>query len=287
MENVFTLHKPVSPAPLFLDSPHSGVHYPADFGFSCAPHLLRQSEDMFLDKLIADMPRENIGTLTAHIARSYIDVNRARDDIDPALVTGRLPFTPRPTERSYAGHGLIRSVCRGQQVYTAPLPPETVLARIANVYDVYHAALSAALQELHTAHGRVFLINCHSMPSGIFKHLLPWGARKHTDIVLGDMGGNACDAYFVNQLAARFRAKGYSVAHNDPYRGVEIVQRWGRPREGFHAVQLEINRALYMDEENFVLLPRFAQLKADLENIFCAMRDEIIQDTAEERLAAE
>lgn len=285
----FTLHAPASTdAPLFLDSPHSGAHYPADFHFICDARSLRQTEDMYVDALLSNAPHLGIGLLQANVARSYIDVNRARDDVDFHLVDGALPFTPRPTERSLAGHGLIRHLCRGQNVYELPLAPHTIMQRIEGVYDVYHHALERALADIHRLHGHVFLINCHSMPSPTSQpHSLWQASRAPADIVLGDRDGIACDPLFVSELARLFRAKGYLVAHNDPYRGVEIVRRWGRPREGFHAVQLEISRRLYMDEENLVPHTRFETFRTDLEHVLQGIKNWVLAYGQEEQLAAE
>jgi N-formylglutamate deformylase len=244
-------------SPLVLDSPHSGTFYPADFHFICPQFWLQQTEDSFVDRLFADAPSFGIPLLKAHFTRSYIDVNRAVDDISPALVAGDMPFALQPSQRSLNGYGLIRSLCRGQHVYAGKLTAHDVMQRIEQCYYPYHSALQNLLNDAYRAYGAVWHINCHSMPSRFVTETRP-------DFIVGDRDGTSAEPAFTQHIIMLLQRMGYTVAHNDPYKGVEIVGRYGRPRAGSHSIQLEINRALYMDEELLEPSAQFTQLKQNM-----------------------
>lgn len=281
MQPTFEILRPAGESlPLVFDSPHSGAHYPDDFHFICPQHWLRQTEDRFVDQLFSGAPLHGACLLKAHITRNYIDLNRAVDDLDPVFIDGTLPFHCDPTERAISGYGLIRHLCRGQKVYAGRLTAADVMHRLDTCYYPYHAALQNMLRDAQAAHGAVWHVNCHSMPSSVFN-------RKRPDFILGDRDGTSSEYAFVKAITGMLQAMGYSVTHNDPYKGVELVRRSGLPREGFHSVQLEINRALYMDEETLVPLEQFSALKTDMARL-CAMLKEWVAGRLEpQRMAAE
>lgn len=280
----YTLLEPVSaPTPLVLDSPHSGRRYPDDFIYACPLPLLRQTEDSYVDELIAGATHIGAAVLVAEFPRCYIDANRAEDDIDPALLGDVWPSTLRPSERTLLGLGLVRRLCRsGVPVYKAPLPAAEVHHRIARYYRPYHAALDAVLDNRLKAFGACYLVNCHSMPDAGAESR----ASRRPDFVLGDRSGTSCDISFTRLACNLLQDMGYSVALNDPYKGVEIVRRHGQPQRGRHALQLEINRRLYMNELTLEKTANFARLQHDLKAFFEALTQDIVGGMAQP-LAAE
>ncbi|MDX1921849.1 MAG: N-formylglutamate amidohydrolase [Alphaproteobacteria bacterium] len=269
-----------SAAPLVLDSPHSGSMYPEDFHYIVPQFWLRQTEDSYVDELFSFAPSLGATLMKANFTRSYIDVNRAIDDLDPTMISGTLPFALEPTERSFAGYGLIRHLCRGQAVYANKLSAEEIQKRLQECYTPYHALLKKLINDVHSQFGAVWHINCHSMPS----HM---AVKARPDFILGDRDGASSEPEFIHVLTDAIKRLGYSVAHNDPYKGVEIVHRYGHPRAGFHSVQLEINRALYMDEETLERSANFAVLKRDLAKIIQDIKSWIAQRGEPEQMVAE
>lgn len=270
--------------PLVLDSPHSGSFYPADFHFICPKSWLRQTEDAHVDQLFAFAPALGIALLKANFTRNYVDVNRAEDDLEPSLLQGTYHHGLKPTERSRAGHGVIRHLCRGQPLYAEKLSLEQVRVRLAQCYHPYHAALKKLLQERQQAWGSVWHINCHSMPSKPFSE---FARQALPDFVLGDRDGASCDPTFTHRIAEVLQGQGYRVAFNDPYKGVEIIRRYGWPRSGFHSLQLEINRALYMDEENLQPHEGFARLQTHLQQMLITLHAWIMERHTAHKMAAE
>lgn len=256
--------------PLVVDVPHAGRTYPTDFRYTCPYPLLRQAEDAYVDELVAGATAHGIPIVAALFPRAMIDVNRALDDLDPALVDGVWPEPLQPTERTLQGLGLIRRMCRGGvPMYDAPLPLAEIDQRIRQFYTPYHRQLNKQLRATQQRCGEVWLINCHSMPSRGLEDRN--GNSRRADFVLGDREGQSCPAFFTQQAASILRALGYSVAINDPYKGVEILRRYGQPKRQSYALQLEINRALYLDEEKVERLPTMERLKSDLTEFFGRM----------------
>lgn len=265
---IIRITEPDGPAsPLVLDVPHAGRVYPEDFHFSCPLPLLRQTEDAYVDELVAGAVRQGATLVTAEFPRALIDVNRAINDLDPAVVDGVWPEPLDPSDKTLQGLGLVRRMCRsGVPMYDAPLSLAEIDQRLRQFYYPYHRHLARVLRQTQQRHGEVWLIDCHSMPSTRFD-----GSPMNADFVLGDRDGTSCDPGFL-QLALQFlRDLGYRVAINDPYKGVEIVRRYGQPQKRCYAMQLEINRGLYMDEENVALLPQMQALTKDLEHFFARM----------------
>lgn len=260
---------PGAQAPLVIDVPHAGRTYPLDFRYACPYALLRQTEDAYVDELVGGAVRHGAAMLTALFPRALIDVNRALDDLDPAVVDGVWPEPLQPAERTLQGLGLVRRLCRGGvPMYDAPLPLVEVDQRLRQFYNPYHRHLSRLLQQRQAAFGAVWLINCHSMPArGVEER----GHLRRHDFVLGDRDGTTCEPWFIQQAASTLRAMGYSVALNDPYKGKEILRRHGQPARGSQALQLEINRALYLDEEKVERLSSIDKIAADMEQFFSRM----------------
>jgi N-formylglutamate amidohydrolase len=278
----FTLLETLAPAPLVVDSPHSGRIYPADFGYACPLPLLRQTEDFLVDELVADAVQAGATVLMAEFPRGYIDVNRAEDDIDPAVLAEPWPEPLAPDARTLQGLGLVRRLCKsGVPVYKTPLAAAEVQRRIAQCYRPYHAALQTALEARHRMFGACWLIDAHSMPGGARNDAPPY-----PDFVLGDRQGTSCDPSFTRRARDTLQELGYSVALNEPYKGMEIIRRHGHPETGRHALQLEINRRLYMHEGTLEKSAGFERLKRDLTAFFRVLAEDLMRDEAG-RLAAE
>lgn len=257
-------------APLVVDVPHAGRTYPTDFRYSCPYPLLRQAEDAYVDELVTGAPALGIPVVAALFPRSLIDVNRAIDDLDPALVDGVWPEPLQPSDRTLQGLGLIRRLCRGGvPMYDAPLKIAEIDQRIRQFYAPYHHHLARRLQQTRQRHGEAWLINCHSMPSRGMEDR--GGNTRRADFVLGDRDGSTCPAFFMQQAASILRELGYSVAINDPYKGMEILRRHGHPQRQSYALQLEINRGLYLNEEKVERSPGITRLTQDLTRFFARM----------------
>jgi N-formylglutamate amidohydrolase len=249
-------------------SPHSGRIYPA--AMMAASRLdrraIRRSEDAHVDELIADAPAHGHALLAAEYARAFMDVNREPWELDPGMFADELPaFARARTARVAAGLGAIaRIVCEGQEIYARKLTFAEAEARVRAVHHPYHAALAALLAETRAQKGLAILIDWHSMPAAAARGR----AGEVCDMVLGDRFGSACAAPIARHVERALAAMGYRVCRNAPYAGGYTTEHYGRPGRGVHALQIEINRALYFDEEALALTPGFAKLKADLERLF-------------------
>ena len=283
--NTFTVKKPKSnPLPLIFDSPHSGNTYPKDFDYACDFKTLERAEDKYVDELFANAPDYGAAFLTAHFPRSYIDVNRACCDIDTELLaekwTGPSPINP--TGRSDAGIGLIRRLVKpGIPVYNRNLTCDEILTRIEKYYRPYHAKLADLIEDAHYNFGQIYHINCHSMPHSSAYPKRPIGLignkPKASDFVLGDRDGTSCDAAFTRALKKQIESLGYSVSINDPFKGVELINRYSNPLRGYHSIQIEINKSLYMNEETGEKIATFDKLKSDIESLISFTADYIEQ----------
>lgn len=278
IEDVLVRNDPIGRRlPVLFDSPHSGHAYPRDFAFTCPLPVLRQAEDTYVDELFAHAPEHGATLLCALFPRSCIDVNRAADDIDPTLLDGPWPEPLAPTGKSAAGIGLIRRLCRpGLPMYDGRLSVAEVSDRIGRYYRPYHFQVATILDGLCAAFGAVWHVNCHSMPSAMpsaTPSTMPparaTGRRRGggPDFVVGDRDGTTCEPAFTALVADVLRGLGYSVAINDPYKGMELVARYSDPARGRHSLQLEINRRLYMNEETLERHEGFARLQADLDTL--------------------
>ncbi|HTZ35246.1 MAG TPA: N-formylglutamate amidohydrolase [Stellaceae bacterium] len=261
---------PGAALPLMLDSPHSGSCYPDDFGFCCPLPILRRAEDTYVDELFGAAPDFGATLIAAVFPRSYLDVNRAADDLDPALLAAAWP--PHAPLRPATKVGLVRRYAQpGVPIYDRKLQPSEVLARVERYHAPYHRMLDETCERLYREFGAVWHINCHSMPSTGSRQM---GRRgEHGDFVIGDRDGTTCDGEFTDFVARTLRGMGYEVHVNDGYKGVEIVRRMGRPAEGRHSLQIEVDRALYMDQRTLEKNGGFDQLQADLAQLAAELRD--------------
>jgi N-formylglutamate amidohydrolase len=259
------VREPAAPAlPLVLASPHSGSDYPADFleASRLDPLTLRRSEDSFVDEIFADAPRLGAPLLKALFPRAYLDANREAYELDPSMFGESLPnFVNASSLRVRMGLGTIaRIVASGEEIYAGKLAFAEATRRINELYRPYHEALSRLVAKTEEAHGSCLLIDCHSMPSqGPVRR-----GERAPDIVLGDCHGTSCAAEI--SLAARWflSERGFVVAMNAPYAGGFTTHHYGRPRLCRHALQIEINRALYMDERHYEKKPALLRLAADM-----------------------
>jgi N-formylglutamate amidohydrolase len=254
--------------PIVLDSPHSGSRYPRKFleASRLDALTLRRSEDCFVDELM--MPCVAIGAplLRARFPRAYLDVNREPFELDPQMFEGRLPdFANTRSLRVAAGLGAIpRVVGDAQPIYRGPIPVADGLARIAALHRPYHARLAALVERARERFGFAILLDCHSMPSSSVD-------AGGSDIVLGDRFGSSAAGWVLDTLERALRDSGLAVRRNKPYAGGYITERHGAPTQGRHAVQIEINRALYMDERRIVKLEKAEVLAKALLNMAQAL----------------
>ncbi|SEL56437.1 N-formylglutamate deformylase [Roseovarius azorensis] len=229
-------------------SPHSGRDYPWTFlrRTKLNEHSVRSSEDAFVDQLFDSAPQVGAPLIKAGAPRAYVDLNRSADELDPALIEGvsRQGHNPRVA----SGLGVIpRVVANGQAIYSGKLSMAEATYRIETYWRPYHTALQGQLDQAHLMFGQAILIDCHSMPHEAMDSVTRRGMRR-PEVVLGDRFGAAADGAIVDRIEAAFARAGLVVARNTPFAGAYITQTYGRPARGRHAVQIEIDRALYMNE---------------------------------------
>ena len=258
------------PSPLVFASPHSGRHYPSDLMAQSAldGEAIRRSEDAYVDRLIAGGPAFGAVAIQARYARAYIDVNREAYELDPTMFKDELPpFARARSARVAAGLGSIaKVVAEGQEIYRGKLTFAEARARIDGVHHPYHQALTGLLEDARQAHRAAILIDWHSMPSsaaGDGSH-----GRRGCDMVLGDRFGSACASGLTRLVDGALEGMGFRVARNAPYAGGYTTEFYGRPEAGVHALQIEINRALYLDEATLQPNAGFERLKRDLDRLF-------------------
>ena len=260
----FEISEPASwRAPIIFNSPHSGSVYPPEFLKASRIDMaaLRRSEDSFMDELIGGMSELGFATVAVNFPRSYVDVNREPYELDPRMFSGRLPsFANTRSMRVAGGLGTIpRVVGDGQEIYRERLSVDAALARIEALYKPYHRALRRLINKAHQAFGTVVLVDCHSMPSiGVSRD-----EPRRPDVVIGDRYGTSCAALLPDMVEETMRRLGYSVGRNKPYAGGFITEHYGNPASGLHTIQLELNRAIYMDERRRERGQRFAQVAMD------------------------
>ncbi len=238
-------------APVVFSSPHSGKDYPPDFVASSPLDLpaLRRSEDSFVDELFAAAPGHGMPLLRALFPRAYIDANREPFELDPAMFEDELPsYANTRSSRVAAGLGTIaRVVSTGREIYGGKLKFAEAVARINDHYRPYHRALRELLDATRRGFSCYVLVDCHSMPS-VGGPQDPDAGQPRPDIVLGDCFGNSCGGIVIDAAEKSLESAGFKVSRNDPFAGGFTIRHYGRPAQGLHALQIEINRALYMDE---------------------------------------
>lgn len=250
-------------APIIFNSPHSGAAYPPDFLEACRLDLptLRRSEDSFMDEMIAPLADSGFAVAKVNFPRCYVDVNREPYELDPRMFSGRLPsFANTRSMRVAGGLGTIpRVVGDGQEIYRERLRVEDGLERIETLYKPYHRALRRLIGKVFDAFGTVILVDCHSMPSvGIARD-----EPRRPDVVIGDRYGTSCAPQLAAVVEEAFAAMGYSLGRNKPYAGGFITEHYGNPASGLHAIQIELNRAIYMDERRRERSERFPHVVED------------------------
>ncbi|MCF6273655.1 MAG: N-formylglutamate amidohydrolase [Rhodobacteraceae bacterium] len=253
-----------------FSSPHSGADYPAGFlHHSClSPLLLRSSEDAFVDRFFPD--KLDAPVLLARYPRAYVDLNREAGDLDPAIIYGAAPQLAN--RKVAAGLGVIpRVVANGRAIQLGKIPLHMARARLEEAYYPYHGALQGLIEEQKARFGRCILFDFHSMPRSAL------GARrfltKRPEVILGDRYGTSCDHWISDAVAGIFNDAGFSVARNVPFAGGYITRHYGKPHRGVHAIQVEIDRSLYMDEKRIIPRAGFAEFQARLTEVVVRLAD--------------
>jgi len=251
-------------APLVFASPHSGRRYPAELLAMSRVGLisLRRSEDAYVDELFASAAAHGAAVLSATVARAYVDLNRDPSELDPEMFDERPPQSPHGSSaRVQAGLGAIPRVSGdGQPIYRRKLSLHEAERRIAAVHRPYHAMLQNLVAETRETFGCAVLVDCHSMPSSARGAHAP-------DIVLGDRFGASCHPSVTALAEATLRRLGYRVARNAPFAGGHTTQTYGRPAASLHALQVEINRALYVDERTLERTNGYTRVRADMSRL--------------------
>jgi N-formylglutamate amidohydrolase len=277
----------VQAAPFVFSSPHSGRVYTERFLAQSRldAHALRKSEDCYVDELLAGVASLGVPMIAARFPRAYVDVNREPYELDPELFEGPLPpFANTQSVRVVGGLGTIaRIVSDSEEIYRQRLPVGVAIERIESLYKPFHATLASLLEETRRRFGVAILIDCHSMPSSPVGQPSP----SRPDFVLGDRFGASCDIKLTRFLKEALAGSGHEVHVNRPYAGGFITEHYGRPGRGFHALQIEINRALYLDEASFARTKGFAGLARTLTGVFGRLVTEFPNVIGGGRAAAE
>jgi N-formylglutamate amidohydrolase len=273
--------------PVLFNSPHSGSTYPRNFLTTCRLDIatLRRSEDSFVDELISGVVRCGFPLMRAHFPRCFVDVNREPYELDPRMFEGRLPsFANTRSMRVAGGLGTVaRVVGDAQEIYGQRIPVDDALRRIESLYKPYHRTLRRLFTHLQREFGAAVLIDCHSMPSTAGHR----DERARPEFVLGDRYGTSCVGVVAEAVEKTLRALGYTVSRNKPYAGGFITEHYGNPAAGLHAIQLEINRALYMDERRYQRSSTFDRLAADMETLARRLGEIPLEQLRPYRAAAE
>ena len=252
---------------LVFASPHSGAHYSEAFLGDSVLELnkLRSSEDAFVHDLYRSAPEYGAPLIIAGFPRAYIDLNRAEDELDPALIIGAPSLRANP--RVASGLGIIPSVVsEGRAIRSGKISMKDAQDRIATIYRPYHEKLRFLMGAARSKFGSAILIDCHSMPHSATENMVTKGGRR-PDIVLGDRYGASAPSELVDMLESAFRDEGFSVSRNVPFAGAFNLQHYGRPSASFYAVQIEIDRALYMDEIEIQKTSDYWDVKAKITRV--------------------
>jgi N-formylglutamate deformylase len=259
-------------APLVLDSPHSGVDYPEDFRPACDIALLRRAEDTHVEKLYDFAPALGVAWIEALFPRSYIDVNRNTTELDVSLIeepwADAVETSPAALSKVRLGKGLIWSKTDdGAPLYSRKLSAAEVRGRIDRCWRPYHAAVAQAIEQAHARHGYSIHLNCHSMPAVAAAYATDFPGLVHADFVIGDRDGSTAAPALSQMVCEVLRGFGYDVSYNHPYKGVELVRRYGDPQRQRHSIQVEVNRKLYMDEATLEPNEGFERLRGHLRQL--------------------
>lgn len=271
-QTAYTLRRPWpgTELPIVLDSPHSGTEEPDGWDTALDATERRGFEDCFVDQLYAGAPAHGATLLAARFPRLYIDPNRTLEDIDQSMLDAPWPGPVNPSPKTALGFGLIARVMRERPVYARQLTVAEVQHRIDTCWKPYHEALWRILDQTHARHGCLWHLNVHSMGDDAYKTLkLP--EKPLADVVLGDLDGTTADEPTMALIETVLRDHGYSVARNDPFKGVEIIRRSGRPAEGRRALQIELKKSRYMDNTTLQRHEGFGPMKAALDDMLAAL----------------
>ena len=287
----FLCRLPVRQAmPMVVASPHSGALYPSEFLAQTAVPLaaLRRAEDAFVDELFAGAPGLGMPLVAARFPRSYVDANREPYELDPGMFEGPLP---RPlnhrTTRVAAGLGMIpRVAASGEAIYRGRVPADEIERRLETCWRPYHVALSMLVEQTYSLFGGALLLDAHSMPSSA-SGIGPRERDQRIDVVLGDNHGEACAPGLIDCAERWLVARGLRVRRNQPYAGGFTTQRYGRPSLGRHTLQIELNRALYMDEARHEKLPGFVATQALMTGLLEEIGQAALETLLPRPLAAE
>ena len=252
-------------------SPHSGRTYDVEFLQKTIldNHAIRSSEDAYVDRLFDAAPLLGAPLLSARAPRAFVDLNRACDELDPALIDGARAHGHNP--RVASGLGVIpRVVANGRAIYRGKLHMSAARQRIDEIWHPYHAKLQSLLDEAQVAFGQAVLIDCHSMPHEAMDGIARGGMRR-PDIVLGDRFGAAASADVVDQIEQAFASAGFIVTRNAPFAGAYITQAYGRPSRRQHAVQVEIDRSIYMNEKQVRPHSGFEDVRTRLQHVMAKL----------------
>ena len=264
----YVLTRPDRCGPLVFSSPHSGRYYPPSLmrASRLDARSIRLSEDAYVDELIACAPSQGIGLICATYGRAYVDINRAADELDPGMFDEAFPpVRGAGAARIASGLGTIaKIVAEGREIYDSKLSLVEAAGRINQVHQPYHQALSGLLDQAMAQHGHAVLIDWHSMPSASI-------AKAGCDFVLGDRYGSACSPVLTRLVDQTLTGMGFAVARNVPYAGGYTTEHYGRPMDGVHALQIEINRGLYLDEAQIQPGPGFLALQRALVRLINIM----------------
>jgi N-formylglutamate deformylase len=259
-----------APVPVLYTLPHSGRDYPADFNSALPPDILRRAEDAYVDRLLEGAEARGATVLKALFPRAYLDANRLEDDLDPALLPPGTPVTAG--EKSKLGIGLVRRVVTPEYpIYDRLLSLDEIENRVRTYYRPYHETLRGALSALHKSFGQAVFIDWHSMKS-VGNAATPDGAgATRPDFVLGDRHGKSCAPGLTRTISDYLTTQGYRVSVNDPYAGGATMQRYGAPEQGIHGLQIEMNRALYLDEKAVTMTDGVPALRKALSGVLPAI----------------
>ncbi len=277
-------------APAVFNSPHSGRDFPEDFlrQSRLARHTLRKSEDCYVDELFLSCVAHGAPLLRARAPRSYIDLNREPYELDPRMFSGELPgYANTSSPRVAGGLGTIpRIVSEGEEIYRGRIDFAEARKRIEQIYLPYPRTLPALTNAVMSKVGEVLLVDCHSMPASASAHVAPQ-ATGGVDVVLGDRFGASCAEDISGFVEDELRHSGLRVLRNKPYAGGFITQNHGAPHRGQHALQIEINRSLYMNEATLEKTSGFQDIRAVLEKLSASLLPYLEERFTPQQLAAE
>jgi N-formylglutamate amidohydrolase len=270
-DEAFVVLRPETPGRFVFASPHSGTVYPPEMGRdpSLSEASLRSAEDALVDRLIVPAADRGAMVVLGRLGRAWVDLNRDPADLDPRLIDGAPDGAV--SARTAAGFGVIpRLTGDGQALYDRRLSLGEAQARLAGTHEPYHAALAEGMKAARARHGEAVLVDWHSMPARATEGV---GGARGPDVVLGNRHGSSCGAELTRRLRRAFEALGWRVALNQPYAGGWTTQRWGRPSDGFHAIQIELNRALYFDESARIPGPGWSRTEKGVARVIADLLD--------------